>query len=1064
MKKNRTGKYFSGRGMSEILLKMKFLTLFLLISLVSSAASSYSQQTKFSFKLNQVTISEVFQEIEQNSEFILLYNEGQLDVNRHVSVNVENGNIEAVLKQVLEGSGTTYKIYDRQIVITPVENTEPRILPTEQKKEKEIKGTIKDDKGNPVPGATVIVKGTTIGTITDPDGNFVLDVPVDAQTLSISFVGFEAQEIAIGTKTTFQVVMKESTQGVDEVIVTGVFDARSRMEASVAITAIKSQQIEQLAVTSAGDLLKNVPGVFVNTSLGEIRNTVYSRGVSVGSNDGESGYYYVSMQEDGLPVTNATFGNYGPDYYLRPDATLGRLEAVRGGTASILGNNAPGGIFNYVSKTGGEKFEGEVRAKYGLEGNGRNPYYRADFDLGGSLDPEKTLRYNVGGFYRRADGARYPGYPMNEGGQIKANLVKMYGSGSIKFYVKYLNDKNAWFEFLPSVDFDNPRLADGVKQHHTVLIPPVTADLRVNQTDKIVHFDSTDKIHSMDKSFGMNWEQRFGEGWKIDNKMRYSMKSSNWNTTAVAYPIAVDNLIFHAIAGTLGHFGTYSFNDLKTGASLGKVLQAPNIIDGHFAGFNFTMLESNFPGEGIQANSLLMNPVVYLENEMDEFIDQMTISKKLDNMSFTGGLFYAHSKLDQLSGFGAAESFSQMTAPRPSQTEITLEGFDGQTYYVTNPDGIIGGSGASAPFDYISATQSQTALFFGHTWDITDDLNFDWGVRYERIKIKGENQWAAETASETGGADGNIYTLYDNYESDIAEVYSYDDQTLETFSFSAGVNYQFSDVSAVYGRYSQGSKAPDLSMFVAIDNQFALDNLDPISQKIQQLEIGYKMNGVKHHLFVTPFLSLLSNVPQQTSATEDGSVDGLYSLPVLYNEYRTFGVEIESIYDLTEHFSVRTVATFQDSKATKFKTWDTGDNGSGDDVIIDFSGNKTDNSANTIIRISPSYTTDKMFVSADFSYMGKRAANVANVFDLPSYNQTNLNLGYNLTSKWQIQVNINNVFNQNGVMGWSAPGGFPNSLDRQGFTKEDLQANPDAVYSTLSLPPRAYFLTLSYKF
>ena len=98
-------------------------------------------------------------------------------------------------------------------------------------------------------------------------------------------------------------------------------------------------------------------------------------------------------------------------------------------------------------------------------------------------------------------------------------------------------------------------------------------------------------------------------------------------------------------------------------------------------------------------------------------------------------------------------------------------------------------------------------------------------------------------------------------------------------------------------------------------------------------------------------------------------ITGLYSLPVLYNEYRTFGVEIESIYDLTEHFSVRTVATFQDSKATKFKTWDTGDNGSGDDVIIDFSGNKTDNSANTIIRISPSYTTDKMFVSADFSYM-----------------------------------------------------------------------------------------------
>src|SRR5205814_10691807 len=97
----------------------------------------------------------------------------------------------------------------------------------------------------------------------------------------------------------------------EEVVVTGVFDKRKKMEASVAITTVNDKQISKLALTSAADLLKNVPGVYVNSSLGEIRNTVYSRGVSVGSNDGASGYYYVSMQEDGLPVTNATYGNYG---------------------------------------------------------------------------------------------------------------------------------------------------------------------------------------------------------------------------------------------------------------------------------------------------------------------------------------------------------------------------------------------------------------------------------------------------------------------------------------------------------------------------------------------------------------------------------------------------------------------------------------------------------------------------------------------------------------------------------------------------------------------------------
>ncbi|MEN9909692.1 MAG: hypothetical protein RLZZ540_2841 [Bacteroidota bacterium] len=96
--------------------------------------------------------------------------------------------------------------------------------------------------------------------------------------------------------------------------------------------------------------------------------------------------------------------------------------------------------------------------------------------------------------------------------------------------------------------------------------------------------------------------------------------------------------------------------------------------------------------------------------------------------------------------------------------------------------------------------------------------------------------------------------------------------------------------------------------------------------------------------------------------------------------------------------------------------------------------------------------------------MGKRAANVPNAFELPAYNQTNLNLGYNLTSKLQLQANINNLFNQLGVMGWSAPGGFPAALDRQGFTKEQLNANANVVYSTLSLPARAYFITATYKF
>ena len=134
---------------------------------------------------------------------------------------------------------------------------------------------------------------------------------------------------------------------------------------------------------------------------------------------------------------------------------------------------------------GGTKFEAEVRAKYGLEGNGKNPFYRTDFNLGGPLNNDKSITYNIGGFWRQSDGARNPGYPMNNGGQIRANIMKKFKGGSVKLYAKYLNDKNAWFEFLPTVGFSNPTLPAGVEQTNSVLIPAVKASFKVNDTTKL---------------------------------------------------------------------------------------------------------------------------------------------------------------------------------------------------------------------------------------------------------------------------------------------------------------------------------------------------------------------------------------------------------------------------------------------------------------------------------------------------------------------------------------------------------------------------------------------------
>ncbi|RTY96847.1 hypothetical protein EKL98_16390 [Flavobacterium bomense] len=137
--------------------------------------------------------------------------------------------------------------------------------------------------------------------------------------------------------------------------------------------------------------------------------------------------------------------------------------------------------------------------------------------------------------------------------------------------------------------------------------------------------------------------------------------------------------------------------------------------------------------------------------------------------------------------------------------------------------------------------------------------------------------------------------------------------------------------------------------------------------------------------------------------------------------------------------------------------------GPADDEKIYFDGNNNDNIGN-MFTITPTYSTDKFSASINWQYMGERWANVGNAFQLPSFHSFDLNTSYKISEKIQVNFSINNILNTYGIMGWAAPGGFPAALDTQGFTKAMLDANPQAVYSTLPIMPRAYFLTLSYKF
>jgi iron complex outermembrane recepter protein len=851
-------------------------------------------------------------------------------------------------------------------------------------------------------------------------------------------------------------------QSLEEVVVTGVLVKTKLQDAPIAISTVTSEEIAKQAPVSAADLLKNVPGVFVNSSLGEIRNVVFSRGVSANSLDAASGYYYVSLQEDGLPVTNVTFTNYGPDYLYRPDITLGRLEALRGGTASLTGPNAPGGIFNYISRTGKDNPGMEIRGRYGMEGDLKNPFYRGDFYAGGLLGAD-GWSYSVGGFYRKAVGARDPGYDLNKGGQIKGNVAYDYANGSVQIYAKLLDDHNGWFEFLPAKNYSDPKLVAGIASTFSFLPPPAPHAATLDGGASYETWDGSKLVESKSKSIGVKWNHDFGNGWAFANNAKYADNSTDWNTGAVIFPVALDDWFNYILLNAVAP-GTFTFKNHQSGAVLATVNSVfnPALLAFGLPPFDHIVTSNNLPNQSVLANGVLTQAALLSHNKSKEFMDQMSVTRTLDTMSFTLGVFYARSDTTSRGG-GSGLGLSPIEN-KPQLMDITLTTPGGTVQQVTSPQGFvgIGDLGFGLPR---AAVQTQTSLFFGHNWKFASAWTLDWGVRYENMKVSGGNSPATVplAVNATGGLDGNPNTLYDNNGNTPAPNLTYS-KSLSFTNYTAALSRKFDGGQMAYLRYSDGKKAPDLDFYRSLTSTDAIRLQDPVPQHIQQFELGYRLVRGRYNLSLSPFYSKLSDVGNAQIFTDQNNV--LYTPPPLYSTTTTLGIEAEGSFKVSSLVQLRTSVTLQDPQSKDYRIWIHNNTTrlAKDDTIASTPDGLADNNpklmANTTITVAPSAQVSTFLT---WQYMGSRAANRYNTFFLPAFSQFNLGATYEPTKKLSIGLNVNNLFNVEGVMSWAKAGSFLAALDRQAFTPADRAANPNATFSVVTVQPRAAFLTVGYK-
>lgn len=281
MKKKFHERIFHDFGrFKKLFLIMRLSFVMLLISSLTVIGSTYSQSTKFSFQLSNATIKDVFQEIERNSEFIIVYSDDMIDVSREVSVKVADATVEKILDQVLKASNNGYEIKDRQIVIT-----ERKGLPLAgflMQKEPEVKGVVTTADGNPLPGTTVVEKGTTNGTITDFDGKFSLKVSKQPTVLMFSFIGMSSLEIDYTGQTSLNVVMREDAIGIEEVVAIG-YGTQTKREISGSVTNVSEKNFNKGVTRTGVDLLKGkVAGLTITNGSGDVTKdqTIRLRGTS----------------------------------------------------------------------------------------------------------------------------------------------------------------------------------------------------------------------------------------------------------------------------------------------------------------------------------------------------------------------------------------------------------------------------------------------------------------------------------------------------------------------------------------------------------------------------------------------------------------------------------------------------------------------------------------------------------------------------------------------------------------------------------------------------------------
>jgi len=343
MKKNSNRRAFYVDVLRKPLRIMRW-SLFLLIMSIfqAQAISGFGQKTEISLNFKNATVASVLSKIEDYSNFYFLCNRALIDLDRTISIQANNQPVEKVLAEIFKGTDVEYVITGRQIVLTPGKNSSQAVEGFQSQQQKSVSGKVTDSSGGSLPGVSVVVKGTTTGTITDAEGMYLLNNIPEKTTLQFSFVGMKTQEVTVGKNPTINVTLAEETVGVDEVVVVG-YGTQKKVNLTGSVDVISGDVLANRSAPSVSQLIQGTsPNLNISmTNLGGEPGATKSWNIrGLGSIAGNSSPLILI---DGV---ESNIDNVDPE-------SIESVSVLKDASASaIYGSRAPFGVVLITTKRG----------------------------------------------------------------------------------------------------------------------------------------------------------------------------------------------------------------------------------------------------------------------------------------------------------------------------------------------------------------------------------------------------------------------------------------------------------------------------------------------------------------------------------------------------------------------------------------------------------------------------------------------------------------------------------------------------------------------------------------